>query len=68
MADYAFAQTLPRVAAGRAAVVARLRALATRLDDLPLDAAAEVLNLVEPALATFERQAALALTRSPASS
>jgi hypothetical protein len=41
--------TLPTVAAGRAAVVARLRALATRIDELPLDVAAEVLILIEPA-------------------
>jgi hypothetical protein len=64
MPDDAFAQTLPRVAAGRAAVVARLHALATRLDQLPLDAAAEVLVLVEPALQAFEQQAALALERT----
>ena len=57
MADSTFAQTLPRVAAGRAAVVARLHALATHLDQLPLAAAAEVLILIEPALAAFERQA-----------
>jgi hypothetical protein len=44
------------------------RALATRLDRLPLDAAAEVLVLVEPALATFERQAAVALERAPSES
>jgi len=37
---YAFQTTLSTVAAGRAAVVARLRALATRLDELPLDTAA----------------------------
>lgn len=49
--------------AGRAAVVA---ALATRIDELPLDAAAEVLILIEPTLATFERHAALALERAPA--
>jgi hypothetical protein len=38
-------------------VVARLR--------LPLDAAADFLVLVEPALAAFERQAALVLERAP---
>jgi hypothetical protein len=62
----AFAQTLPTVATGRAAVVARLRALATRLDDLPLDVAAVVLVLLEPALEALERQATLALERAPA--
>jgi hypothetical protein len=38
----------PTVAAGRAGVLARLRALATRLERLPLDTAADVLVLVEP--------------------
>jgi hypothetical protein len=66
MPDDAYQTTLPTVAAGRAAVVARLRALATRIDEVPLDGAAEVLILVEPALATFERHAALALERAPA--
>src|SRR5262249_29852411 len=42
MSDDAFAQTLPTVAAGRAATVAQLRELATRLEQLPLDAVAEV--------------------------
>jgi hypothetical protein len=65
MPDDAFQTTLPTVAAGRAAVVTRLRALATRLDELPLDSAADVLVLVEPALAAFERQAAFALERAP---
>jgi len=53
------------VAAGRTAVIVRLRALATRFDELPLDAAAEVLVLIEPALEAFERQAELALERAP---
>jgi len=66
MPSDAYQTTLPTVAAGRAAVVARLRALATQIDELPIDAAAEVLILVEPALATFERHAALALQRAPA--
>jgi hypothetical protein len=56
---YAFQTTLSTLAPGRAAVVALLRALATRLDELPLDTAADVLVLVEPALEAFERQAAL---------
>jgi hypothetical protein len=68
MPDDVYQSTLPTVAAGRAAVVPRLRALATRIDELPLDAATEVLILVEPALAMFERQATLALERAPAGS
>jgi len=68
MLDDTYQATMPAVAAGRAAVVARLRVLATRLDDLPLDAAAEVLVLIEPALEAFEPQAALALERAPAAS
>jgi hypothetical protein len=47
-------------------MVAELRALATRIEGLPLDAAAEVLVLLEPALAALERQAARALERAPA--
>jgi hypothetical protein len=47
------------------AVVARLRALAARLDELPLDAAADVLVLVEPALRSFEQHMVLALERAP---
>jgi hypothetical protein len=43
------------VAAGRTALVARLRALATRVEELPLDAAAEVLVLLAPALAALEK-------------
>jgi hypothetical protein len=53
------------VAAGRTALVARLRTIAARLEELPLDAAAEVLVLLEPAVAAFEGQAALALERAP---
>ncbi len=66
MSDDAYRTTLPTVAAGRAAVVARLRALATRLEGLSLDTAADVLVLVEPALQAFERHAAIALERAPA--
>jgi hypothetical protein len=40
--------------------------LAAALEALPLDAAGEVLVLLEPALATFEQHAALALERAPA--
>jgi hypothetical protein len=53
------------VAAGRAAVVARLRTLATRLEDLPVDAVAESSVLLQPALERFERQTTLALERAP---
>jgi hypothetical protein len=61
-----FADTLATVAAGRTALVARLRAIAARLEALPVDAAAEVLVLLEPTVAAFERGAALALERAPA--
>jgi hypothetical protein len=44
------ADTLATVAAGRTALVARLRTIAARLEELPLDAAAEVLVLLEPAV------------------
>jgi hypothetical protein len=36
-----------------------------RVEELPLDAAAEVLVLLEPALAALERDAARALERAP---
>jgi hypothetical protein len=62
----AVADTLATVAAGRTALVERLRAIAARLEVLPVDAAAEVLVLLEPAVATFEPLAALALERAPA--
>jgi hypothetical protein len=61
-----YADTLATLAAGRTALVARLRTLATRVEELPLDAAAEVLLLLGPAVDTLERQAALALERAPA--
>jgi hypothetical protein len=60
-----YADTLATVAAGRTALVARLRAIAARIEALPLDAAAEVLVLLEPAVAALEREAALALERAP---
>jgi hypothetical protein len=66
MSDDAFAETLPAVAAGRAAAVAQLRDLATRLEQLPLDAVAEVLVLLEPTLDDLRRQATFALERAPA--
>jgi hypothetical protein len=59
------ARTLTAVAAGRAAAVAQLRKLATRLERLPLDAVAEVLVLLEPTLDDLRRQAAIALERTP---
>ena len=58
--------TLTMVAAGRTALVERLRAIAARVEALPLDSAAEVLVLLEPAAAALERQAALAFERAPA--
>jgi hypothetical protein len=60
-----FADTLATLAAGRSVLVARLRTLAARVEQLPLDAAAEVLLLLEPTVAAFEREAALALERAP---
>jgi hypothetical protein len=60
-----YADTLAAVAAGRTALVARLRAIAARLEALPLGSAAGVLVLLEPAAAAFEREAALALERAP---
>jgi hypothetical protein len=61
-----YADTLATVATGRTALVARLRTIAARVEELPLDAAAEVLVLLEPALAALEQQAAGALERAPA--
>src|SRR5262245_19332938 len=60
-----YADTLATVAARRDALVARLRAIAARLEVLPVDSAAEVLVLLEPAAAALERNAALALERAP---
>jgi len=45
--------------------VARLRTIAARVEELPLESVAEVLGLLEPTVATFEREAALALERAP---
>lgn len=64
--DAPAADTLATLAAGRAAAVVQLRQLATRLERLPLDAAAEVLVLLEPALDELRRQAVFALERAPA--
>src|SRR5262249_20855209 len=63
--DRAYADTLATVAAGRTALVERLRAIAARVEAFPLDATAEVLVLLEPAMATFEQHAILALERAP---
>jgi hypothetical protein len=48
--------------------LSRPRVLTRRLrsEELPLDAAAEVLILLEPAMAAVEQQASLALERAPA--
>jgi len=48
-----YADTLATVAAGRTALVDRLRTIAARVEALPLDAAAEVLILLEPAMAAL---------------
>jgi hypothetical protein len=48
-----YADTLVTLAAGRAATVARLRTIAARVEALPLESAAEVLVLVEPAVARW---------------
>src|SRR5262249_48356167 len=45
-------------------LVERFSAIAARVEALPLDAAAEVLVLLEPAVAALEREAALALERA----
>jgi hypothetical protein len=60
------ADTLATLAAGRTAAVTQLRQLAAALEALPLDAVAEVLVLLEPALDDLQRQAAVALERAPA--
>jgi hypothetical protein len=60
-----YADTLATVAAGRTALVERLRTIASRVEELPLESAAEVLVLLEPAVAVLEREAALALERAP---
>jgi hypothetical protein len=59
------AATFDMVAAGRVAAVVQLRQLADRLEQLPLDAVAEVLVLLEPTLDDLRRQAAFALERAP---
>ena len=59
------AATLVAVAAGRTAIVAELRALATRLEGLSLDIAAEVLIALEHPVDELRRAARLALERAP---
>jgi hypothetical protein len=59
-----FAETLTRVAEGRAASVAQLHALATRLEQLPLEDAVDAVVFLEPALAELAWQAARALERA----
>jgi hypothetical protein len=60
-----FTDTPATVAAGRTALVARLRIIAARVEALPLESAAEVLVLLEPTVAAFDREAVLALERAP---
>jgi hypothetical protein len=59
-----YADTLATVATGRTALVARLRTIAARVEALPLESAAEVLVLLEPAVTALEQQAAVALERA----
>jgi hypothetical protein len=63
--DEPAADTLAAVAAGRTDVVGQLRQLADRLEQLPLDAAAEVLVGLEHVLDELRRQAAHVLDRGP---
>jgi hypothetical protein len=56
MTDETYQATLPTVAAGQAAVVARLRSLATRSEALRLDVAVEVLVFIGLAVEAFERR------------
>ena len=46
-----YADTLATVVAGRTALVERLRAIAARIEALPLESAAEVLIVLEAAMA-----------------
>ena len=61
----AYAETLARVAEGRAASVAQLHVLATRLEQLPLEDAVDALVFLEPVLAELAWQAARVLERAP---
>jgi hypothetical protein len=60
-----YADTLATVADGRTALVARLRTIAARVEALPLESAAEMLGVLEAAVAVCEQHAALALKRAP---
>ena len=60
-----FADTLAAVAAGRTALVERLRTIAARVEALPFERAAEVLGLLEAAVAVCEQRAAPVLERAP---
>ena len=61
-----YAETLATVAAGRTALVGRLRTIAACVEALPLESAAEVLSVLEAAAAVCEQRAAVALERAPA--
>ena len=52
-----YADPLATVAAGRTALVTRLRTITKRIEQLPLDAAAAVLVLLEPASSGRSRRA-----------
>jgi hypothetical protein len=60
-----YSETLARVAEGRAASVAQLHALATWLEQLPLEDAVDALVFLEPVLADLAWQAARVLERAP---
>ena len=60
-----FADTLARIATGQTALVKRLRDIATRVEELPLDSVAEVLGVLEAAVAVCEQRAAVGLERAP---
>jgi len=49
-------------------LVARLRTIAARIEELPLESAAEVLMVLEAAVAACEQRAAPVLERAPADS
>jgi len=61
-----YAHTLATVAAGRTALVDRLRTLAARIEALPLESVAEVLIVPESAVAACKQRAAPVLERAPA--
>jgi hypothetical protein len=67
MAD-PYAETLPAVAAGRVALVAELRALADRVEQLPLDAVAELLMGDRPDGDPFPQEPLLVTRSTPATS